>query len=325
MLKLHSCHIESEHETKIEHNLEYQNAVKAMSAAMGAQNIDDIRHTLMEEELRLTSRCYKDNFELPMKRNFLGLYTIPVIINSQKYNFILDTGAQISGIKSDLVNKLVIPHTKGKMSVGSIGGKEKWMEGVCVQNVRIGALEFFQLPMIQLDSSDYQLPLLNISMFPFDGIIGWDILAQLDFELDDIAKQFKVMKNIHHFSYCNMVNGLFPAFLLKDDAGNLRSFGFDSGAKYSWINPNIIDKHALHVINEGIGIGFGVHGLEQLDMKMIEGCTYHLYKARIDLRNINTGRTNIYKGYEFDGILGNEIFRNRRIRLLNSCGMVLLR
>ncbi|MEG0840964.1 MAG: retropepsin-like aspartic protease [Erysipelotrichaceae bacterium] len=324
MLNFHTCKITSEKETKIEHDVNYQKCVQQMSAACGAMDINKIYEMIMGDELRLQNRCYKDCFELPLSRNLIGLYTIPVVVNNQKCNFILDTGAQISGMNGDLVKKMGIPKTKGKMSVGSVGGKEKAMQGICVQNFRIGALEYFQLPMIILDSGLFKLPILNVPMLSFDGIIGWDILSQLDFEFDDIGKQFKVCKNNFKFNYCNMVKGLFPTFLLKDDHQQLRMFGFDSGAKCSWINPNIIDEHQLKVVRESKAIGFGVHGMEELKLKIIDGCVYHLFKAKIELRNVGTGRCNIYQGFEFDGILGNEIFHNRRIRILNSCGMVLL-
>ncbi|MEG2069805.1 MAG: retropepsin-like aspartic protease [Bacteroidales bacterium] len=321
MFKLHSCKVVSEKETEIEHDLNYQKCVQQIGAACGSFDLNKI---IMGDELRLQKRSYKDSFELPLSRNLIGLYTIPVVINNQKCNFILDTGAQISGINNDLVKKMMIPKTKGKMPIGSVGGKEKVMEGICVQNLRIGALEFFQLPMISLDSGLFKLPVLNIPMLSFDGIIGWDILSQLDFELDDIGKQFKVIKNNYKFNYCNMVGGLFPAFLLKDKQDKLCVFGFDSGAKCSWVNPNVIQTSNMKVISETTALGFGIHGLEELKLKIIDGCVYHLFKAKIELKNIGTGRCNIYQGYEFDGILGNEIFRNRRIRILNSCGMVLL-
>lgn len=324
-MRLHSCRVQSESETKIAHDVHYQHLIQQLGAVIGNMDHNKLYEMLMGGEVRLQKRSYKDSFELPMHRNFFGLYTIPVIINNQRCSFVIDTGAQVSGIKSDLVKKMMIPKTKGKMGIGSVGGKEKTMQGICVQNMRIGAIEHFEQPMIQLDDEQFQIPIIKKSYFPFDGIIGWDILSQLDFELDDIDKQFKVLKNKYKFDYCNMVDGMFPAFILKDDQGDLRLFGFDSGAKSSWINPHVIEKHNLNVVDEIKAYGIGIHGMEELKLSIIDGCNYHLFKAKIELRNVGTGRTNIYQGHEFDGILGNEIFRGRRIRLLNSCGIVLLR
>lgn len=37
-----------------------------------------------------------------------------------------------------------------------------------------------------------------------------------------------------------------------------------------------------------------------------------------------TGRVRLFDDFAFDGVFGNEIFRKRRIRILNSANMVLL-
>ena len=44
-------------------------------------------------------------------------------------------------------------------------------------------------------------------IFDLHADIGWDILHQLDFEIDDIAKKFKVIQNRFRIPHPNMIKG----------------------------------------------------------------------------------------------------------------------
>ena len=96
-------------------------------------------------------------------------------------------------------------------------------------------------------------------------------------------------------------------------------FGFDSGSRVSWIGEHAIQKHALTVVHEGSAMGFGVHGLERMDLKIIREWTLFLDKAEITLKDTMTGRVRLFDDFVFDGVFGNEIFRKRRIRIINKC------
>lgn len=267
---------------------------------------------------------YQDEFTLPMKRNVFGLLTIPVYINHVRCTFIIDTGAQISGMKESKIKELQLKETGRTLSVGSVGGKEKAMKGMRADTLQFGAIEYHNFPMIALKEQDFSLKFGNIDLFMFDGILGWDILSTIDFELDDIAKQMKVLKNRFRFDHPNMVMGSFPFFIVKTPDKKTGIFGFDSGSKISWIGEHAIDKFQYQIADEGKTLGFGVHGLEELDVKVLSSVELYLYKAHIHLKHVGTGRVQLFPEFCFDGVLGNEIFKGRRIRFVNSKAMVLI-
>ena len=132
------------------------------------------------------------------------------------------------------------------------------------------------------------------------------------------------MKNRFRIPYPNMLKGSFPCFLVKRADQEISLFGFDSGSRVSWIGDQAIQEHALTVVHEGSAMGFGVHGLERMDLKIIKQWTLYLDKAEITLKDTMTGRVRLFDDFAFDGVFGNEIFRKRRIRILNSANMVLL-
>ena len=70
-------------------------------------------------------RYYQREFSIPLSRNIFGLFTIPVYINHVKAVFVVDTGAQISGVKSDKIAQLKLKKTGGSLQIGSIGGTQR--------------------------------------------------------------------------------------------------------------------------------------------------------------------------------------------------------
>lgn len=271
---------------------------------------------------RILYTVEKRSFQLPMKRSYTGLYMVPVMIAGKKYRFVLDSGAQISGVRQEILTEINAEKMTAGLSIGSIGGTKKTMSAYLLEDLRIGSLVLYQFPVITLQAP--RLSPTSPGFYLFDGIIGWDILSQLDFEIDDVAKVWKVLENRYSFAYPNMVKAIFPLLLVKDAKGNLLKMGLDTGARCGWVNKEKMEQLGYHPSQEVEMYGYGVHGLEEMNIQLINELDLYLDRAHIHLRYIHTGDTNIFANMPLDGILGNEIFRNRRIRFINSKEMVLL-
>lgn len=320
---MNSCKTTTTKQVLISKNIyeEMKEKISSNHFTMGLQFAQEsITESIYKEDLRIL----QEEFTLPMKRNILGLLTIPVYVNHVLCHFILDTGAQISGIRTKCANKIGIHKVDGKLGIGSVGGSENVMPGCIAEQLQIGGLEYHQKPMIILNDDTMSLRLGTIDLLPFDGIVGWDILSTIDFEMDDIAKEFKVLKNRFQFPCQNIVPGSFPTFLCIDENYCLRIFGFDSGSKVSWISEEFINEKKLNVIYEGHATGFGVHGVEKLPIKIVDKVILNLDRANIVLKDTMSGRCNLFDGFQYDGVFGNQIFKGRRIRIVNSKNVVLL-
>lgn len=320
MLLFHRCTTRRHEETILTQDEELLNIKKQL---MQYKN-ENAYYTLLQGELRLRIEQSEEAFDIPLRRNLFGLYLLPVTLHQRSYWFIMDTGAQISSIRSHVQKQLRFQKLPGSLSIGSIGGREKNMEGYLIDHMRIGSLDLYELPVIALDKQDFAMKIGSLDLFQFDGILGWDILSRLDFEIDDVAKRFKVMKNKYRFPYENMILTQFPVLLVKDGAGRVLKMGFDSGSRMSWMNEQRAKALQLDMSEQVQAMGFGVHGKEEMSVRMVKEVDFYLFKAHVNIKNMITGRTNIFPNFEFDGILGNEIFKNRRIRMINSKAMVLL-
>ncbi|MFR2885360.1 MAG: hypothetical protein ACLTCB_03540 [Merdibacter sp.] len=82
-----------------------------------------------------------------------------------------------------------------------------------------------------LDQQQFSVRLLNVDLLRFDGILGWDLLRTMDFELDTIAGQMKVQKNRFRLDRPNLIPCSFPTLLLRETDGSVSLFGIDTGAR----------------------------------------------------------------------------------------------
>lgn len=303
---------------------EYSNLQEKIQRPAFRDGIMHGRERIIGSDIVVSTLSYQPSFTLPMKRNIFGLYSITVHINHTPCTFIIDTGAQITGIRANIARKIGINATKGNLEVGSIGGTQKVLNGLCADHFQVGAMMFHPLPMIALGENDFSLRFAGQELLGFDGILGWDVLSQMDFELDDIAHTFKGIKNSYRFAHANMIMGSFPLFLVRQRDQSIAVFGFDSGSKTSWIGKDAIQAYHYETDGDIKGMGFGVHGMESLQITIVKDVQYELDRASIQLKRTMTGRCDIFPHFTFDGIFGNEIFRNRRIRLVNSKSIVLI-
>lgn len=323
MLEFQRCITTTHKETVLSGSVVSQKRSQ-LTNALSSYTREQAYERLLKEPAKVELVWNHADFCIPMKRSIFGLYLVKAMVEGHACRFVIDTGAQISSIRTSLLPTLQLRSLPGTMSIGSVGGKEEQMSGYLVKELKLGELMIRNLPIVGLATEALQLKFKDVDLAPFDGILGWDILSQLDFELDDVGKQLKILKNVYRLPYPNMVKAMFPIFLVKDDQGNLMTLGFDSGARYSWMQEQAMRAYGYTLGEEAGVMGFGVHGLEQMSVKLITQMDLYLYKAKLSLRHVHTGRTNIFPNVSLDGILGNEIFRNRRIRIINSKQMVLL-
>lgn len=284
--------------------------------------LTSIQDTLKEIGSQCEMVVYQQTFELPLKKNIFGLYIVSVYVNGKKFRFLLDTGAQISGITQKCFTHLQL-QAQQHLSIGSIGGTEKSLPTTIV-DLQFGGCMFHRKGLIVLDDQHFGLRIGNINLLGCDGILGWDILSLVDFEIDDISKTLRVSKNRLKLNHPNMIVGGFPLIYTKDRHGKVLLFGFDSGSKVSWIHMPFAQKNGWEKEKDVSMMGFGVHGLEKMNIEMVKDVEVYVDRAKIQLSHVISGRCELFDTFTYDGIFGNEICKGRRIRFVNSRAMVLL-
>ena len=239
-------------------------------------------------------------FALSMRRNLFSLYEVDVRVNGQAMRFIIDTGAQISGIRAHAARALALPALKSGMEVGSVGSTREQRPAVRCDSLQLGGMCWENQPLIVLDQQQFSVRLLNVDL------------------------QMKVQKNRFRLDRPNLIPCSFPTLLLRETDGSVSLFGIDTGARQGWLGEGYIRCRGLQVLNSMRVVGFGVHGREEFETQIAKSVTLHLDRARITMEGCMSALVDILPDITYDGVLGNEVFAGRRIRFVNSAGMVLL-
>ncbi|MBI9011300.1 MAG: clan AA aspartic protease [Clostridiales bacterium] len=249
-----------------------------------------------------------------LKKNIMGMLCVEVTIHEKKYDFLLDTGAEISCVSNLFIKEGT---TIKEVSVGAADGHKKSMSLCAFDCIEVLGATFKNLPMLILEDQ-MTFSLLGRTVYKLDGIVGWDILSQFDFT---ISKDKLLIKASEAFpeETLNFPRSTFPVITL-DHQGEQRTFGFDTGAKKSWINETLIEKDHLKIVKYQNKKHFGAHGSYMQAVKVIKSYDLELIDYQISFKQLETGFTGLLNDYELDGVLGIDILKKNAIEISNSKG-----
>lgn len=261
---------------------------------------------------------------IAMKRNMFGLFTIEVLVFGKRLNFLVDTGAQMSALKKEIAVDLNMELSDTGIDVGSISGASKEMKTFVCPYIVFANQILTEVPMIALDSMKLEIPIIKKDILNLDGILGWNVLSHFDFEIDDVNKRFRIINNNYDFDHQNMIKAPFPTLIVEDMHQELKLFGIDTGARVGWLSQEYMEnRFDIDKTRDLNIIGFGVHGKEEMQLRSLDKYSCKLSRAEIKLKQVMSGRVDLLPGVDYTGVLGNEIFRNRKIRFINSKSMIL--
>ncbi|MEG1065938.1 MAG: retropepsin-like aspartic protease [Erysipelotrichaceae bacterium] len=318
MLKKHKCYVIDTKQTIVKKRKDYKEVIKRITEAdFSKYKLEDI-YFKMNGSTELPNFTYlREEFSLPIYKNIVGLYLVEVRINGRAYKFLLDTGAQVSSIDNKLLEELDLKENETMLNISSFSGKEENSKSTTIEDLTIGDLRIKDIAVMINPKS-----LLGNKALGIDGILGWDILSRMDFEIDDKNSLFRCIKINKEVEDMNLVMGVFPTLIIKDINNKLVIAGLDSGALTSWISKASIERNKLEVVKEGEALGLGIHGMENIMISVVKQVRYKLGKSHIVIENVNTGKTALFDGMEYDIVLGNEVFKNRCIQVITSKGCI---
>ncbi len=322
-MRMHRVSVHSCAPHLISHS-EYAQASERFAAFQAPLCQSDLYRALCADSHPFAMTQSTQAFSVVMKRNLFGLYELCVRVNEEPLRFIIDTGAQISGIRKQQAQRLGLTAISGALEIGSVGAKKQTLSAVRAQRLSLGGLQWDNVPLVLLDQQRFAMPFAHIDLLRFDGILGWDLLSMIDFEMDTIAGCFRVVHNRYRFDHPNLLPCSFPTLLVRQEDGGMAVFGVDSGAKQSWLGQAYIQRQQLRIVAWTTLLGFGVHGREELETPIVDRLHIFVDRADIVLRGCISAFVDIFPDHPYDGVFGNEIFAGRRIRFVNSRHMLLL-
>lgn len=273
--------------------------------------------------IRIDNNC--EGSIIKLKKNIIGMLAADICVNDRKMTFIIDTGAEVTVLTdAALANACIKKKAEERIEIGSCNNKMDEMGIALADKIMIGNVKVFNLPVLVMYEKQLSFSIFGYNIFKFDGILGWDILSQLDFEIDYRKSEFRIIKQSKDGYIPNLIKSSFPALLIVDEHNMLRVFGLDTGARRSWICERLVEKAGLNIVKKKEQKVLGVHGKEKTVVNVVKDYKIRVYDALISFKNISTGFTGFLNNFEFDGVLGIDILKDNTLKVINSKGIIQL-
>lgn len=321
--------------------LQYQEKWRTLSALK-----TDSAQTQLEQHDRASIELWADAFKaappkvstfrsstgrLQMSISAVGTPLVPVKIQDKTYNFWLDTGSSLTMIASDVAADLgVRALTSDTLEIVTSTGRVT-AQPALISKLTLGPLVVQNVPTMIVGESMMQMRESRPSSFgaqvKIDGIIGFDIIRELDMELD-YGDGILRLRN-PAISKPDANRNLFwvglPVIRIMSSEGIPLHFGLDTGAQLTFVTEYLLDKLQIQparVENRRVG---GLGGEVSLRAPVLP-----------DLRVLVRGYPILFRGafvrapvYQvlasLDGVLGGDVWNSGIVRIDVTNGVFAIR
>jgi gag-polyprotein putative aspartyl protease/Aspartyl protease len=188
---------------------------------------------------------------LPMTVSAVGTPLIPVRIAGKAYNFWLDTGSSMTMLSSDVAQDLnIVPLVRDTLEIVTSTGRVMANPSL-IPEMQIGQVVVRNAPTMIVTESMMRIsePRLidQSTQMKLDGIIGFDVIRQLDIEVD-YGEGTMVLRNpatSRHIADRNMFWVGLPVVRITSSDGIPLHFGLDTGAQVTFVTETLLDKLQL--------------------------------------------------------------------------------
>lgn len=114
--------------------------------------------------------------QIPLSKDKAGLANIPVTIQGNECNFIVDTGADLCVLRKGYAEKLKLRKIEASISLKGSTGKDNLSELAVADSIKIGEITARNVVFLVLPDEKLVFPQIN---YEINGIIGFPIMQQL--------------------------------------------------------------------------------------------------------------------------------------------------
>lgn len=251
----------------------------------------------------------KGSAVLSLVENPFGMLLITTSIGSDEHAFLVDTAAQTSAVTERLVgNPAVDSDQLTTLDVGSYTGAKQQMQFARVDALSIGDLTVSDLPVLIVPDAALAIPIDEESSFQISGIVGWDVLRQLDWSVSVSSGTITIAPSeVGGCRYENFIPSSFPVVVGLTGGDDPVFFGIDTGAKASWLSRKFVSAAGLPVSGDITVSKSGAHGPEQVTETVVSAFDISIGSVDITFQDVLTGFTDFVDGFELSGVLGHDV------------------
>ena len=246
---------------------------------------------------------------LPLRRSAFGTPVVTVRINGQEHEFWLDTGASMTLLSDEVaVSSGVKLAARDTLALGVVAGHIP-ARAVFIDSLSIGPVVARGLGAALVNKGalrlDHQIVNGSRRTLQIDGVIGTDLLRQLDLVIDAGANTITIRRPRRNpRSVRNLFWVGYPVVRLVTKDGKPALFGLDTGAEGTYITTSLLRKlpRTPVAMRRGSigGLGAELHRTQWVarDIALSDG------DYAIALKNVPVAPERRWTFVNFDGVLG---------------------
>jgi len=268
---------------------------------------------------------------MPMSMSAVGTPLIPVRIGGKVYNFWLDTGSSLSMLASDVARDLNIsPLVPDTLEIVTSTGRVK-ANPALIPQLEIGQLVVRNAPAMVVEESMMEMSeprAIELSTHvKIDGIIGFDIIRQMDLEVDygENVLRLRDPSNSRPEGDRNLFWVGLPVIRLTSTDGIPLHFGLDTGAQLTFVTETLLDKLQLQAARiesrrvGGLGGEISLRAPVLPDLRVMVRRYPILFKGAVV-------RAPVYQVLaSLDGVLGGDVWNSGIVRIDMTNGVFAIR
>jgi hypothetical protein len=278
-----------------------------------------------------TFNFHSASVRLPMLVSAVGTPLVPVRIGGKEYNFWLDTGSSLTMLASDVARDLnITPLVPDTLEIVTSTGRVKANPSL-IPELEVGQLVVRNAPAMIVQEAMMEMrearPIEESLHVKIDGIIGFDIIRQLDLEVNygESSLRLRDPATSRRDADRNMFWVGLPIIRLMSEDGIALHFALDTGAQLTFVTETLLDRLQLEAARiESRRVG-GLGGEISLRAPVLP-----------DLRVLVRGFPILFKGavvrapvYQvlasLDGVLGGDVWSSGIVRIDMTNGIFEIR
>jgi predicted aspartyl protease len=268
---------------------------------------------------------------LAMSVSSVGTPLVPVRIGDKVYNFWLDTGSSLTMLASDVARDLnITPLEPDTLEIVTSTGRVQ-ANPALISELEIGQLVVRNAPTMVVDESMMQMrepkPIERSTHVKIDGIIGFDIIRQMDLEVDygENILRLRDPSKSRPDGDRNMFWVGLPVIRLTSTDGVPLHFGLDTGAQLTFVTETLLEKLQLEAARiesrrvGGLGGEVSLRAPVLPDLKLLVRGFPILFRGAVV-------RAPVYQVLaSLDGVLGGDVWNSGIVRIDMTNGVFAIR
>ncbi len=290
-------------------------------------DIEQWGHAFASVDLPITTFPEK-SVKLRLEITDVATPAVRVRINGKEYEFWLDTGSSMTVLSSKVASDTHVPIlSPDTLKVRTFEGAAPVIPAA-VARMEIGPIVFTNIPAMVMDASLMRLrggakgkPDAGLRV---DGIIGWDILRQLDIVMDfqngtiTLGRPERLSKNGTAFQNLSWLGK--PLVEVRAKAGETLHFTLDTGAQASFLNVSMLEKLGVTSRASSARV-FGIARTGGRANRVVPALILNVGGKRLRLEDVIVYGPPPPTLINCDGILGSDIAQFGRIRIDATNGL----